>query len=356
MVVRGGVLSPNTPIRCWGVHCILKKWVVIVAIICLLGLAAGILGYFDLLRYAASPANTETVEKIITVSRGQPLKQTADILHSHGLIRQPFKFRLLARLKGADKRIQAGEYILRADLSPREILDIMVSGKVRLYRFTIPEGSNLIQIANIIDSAGLADREEFLQSANDPDRIEKMGINAGSLEGYLFPDTYFFPKNSRVDQIIAAMVARLHTEISVAWIERAAELGLTLHEVLTLASIIEKETGAPSERPLISSVFHNRLRKGMRLETDPTVIYGIQDFNGNLTRKHLETPTPYNTYRIKGLPPGPIASPGQASIAAALYPAETKFLFFVSKKDGTHQFSSNLTDHKQAISKYQLRR
>ncbi len=131
-------------------------------------------------------------------------------------------------------------------------------------------------------------------------------------------------------------------------------MGYTVHQILTLASIIEKETGTASERPIISSVFHNRLKKGMRLETDPTVIYGIENFDGNLTRKHLRTPTPYNTYKMKGLPPGPIASPGLAAIEAALYPAETAYLFFVSRKDRTHQFSSTLAEHNRAIRKYQL--
>jgi UPF0755 protein len=308
------------------------------------------------MRYATTPTDMNSVETIVTVSRGQSLKQTADILHARGLINQPLKFRLLARLKGADKRIQAGEYILASNLPPANILEMMVSGKVHLYRFTVPEGSNLNQIADIIDAAGLVDRQAFLRSANDAVLVEGMGIGVGSLEGYLFPDTYFFPKNADVAHILETMVSRLRSEISDVWIKRAAELGLTLHEVITLASIIEKETGAPSERPLISSVFHNRLKKKMRLETDPTVIYGIEDFDGNLTRKHLETKTPYNTYRINGLPPGPIASPGRAAIEAALYPAQTGYLFFVSKKDGTHQFSTNLVDHNRAIRKYQLRR
>jgi UPF0755 protein len=334
----------------------LKKLVIIALIIFLLGMGAVGLGYYHLMHYANTPTGMASGETIVTIDRGQSLKQTAHFLQTRGLIHQPFKFRLLARIKGADKRIQAGEYILTSNLSPGDILDKMVSGKVRLYKFTIPEGSNLHQIADIVDSAGLADRKTFLQLADDPRYIESIGNSPVSLEGYLFPDTYFFPKNVAADRIIETMINRLQSEITDDWIKRASEINLTMHEVITLASIIEKETGAADERPLISSVFHNRLKKKMRLETDPTVIYGIKNFDGNLTRKHLETKTPYNTYRINGLPPGPIASPGRAAIEAALYPAETSYLFFVSKKDGTHQFSTNLVDHNRAIRKYQLRR
>jgi UPF0755 protein len=150
------------------------------------------------------------------------------------------------------------------------------------------------------------------------------------------------------------MLERFRSNFSTDWEQKAAEIGFSLHEVITLASIIEKETGDPSERPLISSVFHNRLKRGMRLETDPTVIYGIKDFDGNLTRKHLETPGPYNTYIIKGLPPGPIASPGKKAIEAAVFPAQTEYLFFVSKNNGSHHFSSSLDDHNRAVQYYQL--
>ena len=334
----------------------MKKLFLIASIICLSGLGAIFFGYNHLMHYATTPTGMASGEIFVTVNRGQSLKETAQILETHGLINQPFKFRLLARIKGADKRIQAGEYILASTLSPGDILDKMVLGKVRLYKFTVPEGSNLNQIADIIDSAGLADRQEFLQLANDTRFIESIGNGAVSLEGYLFPDTYFFPKNVAAERIIETMIDRLQSEITDGWIQRASEINLTMHEVITLASIIEKETGAAAERSLISSVFHNRLKKKMRLETDPTVIYGIKNFDGNLTRKHLETKTPYNTYRMSGLPPGPIASPGKAAIEAALYPAKTSYLFFVSKKDGTHQFSTNLADHNRAIRKYQLRR
>ena len=312
--------------------------------------------YFHLVTYGNRPLKVGSGKTIVTVKRGQSFAVTADRLQQAGLIESPFRLRLLARLERADKHIQAGEYLLSADMSPKEILTVMVSGKVRLYKFTVPEGYNYMQIATIVEKAGFTPAEEFHKTASDPEFVQQMGIDAQTFEGYLFPDTYHFPKDTEAREIVSAMVARLQSLVSDQWKEKAAELGLSFHEILTLASIIEKETGAPFERPLISSVFHNRLRKGMRLETDPTVIYGLKEFDGNLTRKHLRTRTPYNTYKIRGLPPGPIANPGLASIEAALYPADTEYLFFVAKKDTTHQFSTNLRDHNRAIRKYQLRR
>jgi UPF0755 protein len=238
-------------------------------------------------------------------------------------------------------------------MSPRDILERMAKGLVRLHRLTIPEGLTLSQIAGQIEKAGLARAEDILQRAHDPAYVRAMGIAAPSLEGYLFPETYFFPRSVTADGVITAMLQAFRAAFSPEWQQRALALGLTMHEAVTLASIIEKETGDPSERPLISSVFHNRLKRGMRLETDPTVIYAIPDFNGNLTRKHLETPTPYNTYLIRGLPPGPIANPGKEALKAALFPAQTDFVFFVSKNNGTHQFSTNLADHQRAVRHYQ---
>jgi len=312
--------------------------------------------YLDLIFYSDRAAGGQSQNKLITIKRGQSFAATTRYLYREGLIKSTLRFRLLARIKGADKRIQAGEYLLSSDLSPNKILETMVVGKVRLYKFTIPEGYNLKQIAEIISSAGFVPQVEFLKAATDPIFVRQMNIPAETFEGYLFPDTYYFPKGASAPDLITAMVERLNSLFSDQWKKRATETGHSIHQMLTLASIIEKETGAPFERPLISSVFHNRLRKGMRLETDPTVIYGLKNFNGNLTRKDLRTPTPYNTYKIKGLPPGPIASPGLAAIEAALYPAETDFLFFVSKKDSTHHFSTNFKDHERAIRKYQLRR
>ena len=310
--------------------------------------------YLDLVSYGNRPAADGQPQTIFRVERGQNFQTIAANLHRQGLIPHPDKFRILARLKGADKSIHTGEYLLSAELSPNQILEMMVTGQVRLHKFTVPEGYRIKQIAEIVGAAGLATRAEFLQAAGDGSAAKRMGIEAASFEGYLFPDTYYFPKNATAAEIVAAMVDRLRSLFPDRWKDRAAELGFTVHQILTLASIIEKETGTASERPIISSVFHNRLKKGMRLETDPTVIYGIKDFDGNLTRRHLTTRTPYNTYKIKGLPPGPIASPGLAAIEAALYPADTPYLFFVSRKDNTHQFSSTLAEHNRAIRKYQL--
>jgi UPF0755 protein len=241
-------------------------------------------------------------------------------------------------------------------MPPRQILEIMVKGAVNLHKLTVPEGYSIPQIAVLVENAKFGSKIDFINTATDNVLAGKSGIEAPSFEGYLFPDTYFFPREVTMEQIISTMLNRFWSIFTAEWKLRAKDLGLTIHQIVTLASIIEKETGAAFERPIISSVFHNRLKKKMRLESDPTVIYGIKNFNGNLTRKHLSTRTPYNTYKIRGLPAGPIANPGRASLEAALYPERTVFIYFVSKKDNTHYFSTSLKEHNQAVRKYQLRR
>lgn len=245
---------------------------------------------------------------------------------------------------------------MSAAMSPFEIAAKLIAGEVLLYHLTIPEGYTLFQITDLVGSSGIAERDDFWRALSDRRLLDRMRIEADSFEGYLFPDTYFFPKNTPAEKIIDVLVARFRAVFTPERLKRAESLGLSVHEVATLASIIEKETGDPKERPLISSVFHNRLKSGMRLESDPTVIYGIKDFDGNITRKDLAAPTAYNTYRIDGLPPGPIASPGEKAIEAALYPADTSYIYFVARGDGKHQFSTNIGDHNRAVNKYQLRR
>jgi len=307
--------------------------------------------------YADTPAQIDGAKDVvINMAQGQSLKTTADLLHEERIIKNPFMLLLIARIKGYDKRLKAGEYLLSAAMSPRQILEIMVKGQVRLHKLTVPEGYSIYQIADLVAEAGFASRTTFIKAATEADLARSMGIEADTVEGYLFPETYFFPKGVSVEKIIATMVQRFWSIFTPQWRERAKSIGFTVQQIVTLASIIEKETGASFERPLISSVFNNRLKKQMRLESDPTVIYGIKNFNGNLTRQDLQTPTPYNTYKIKGLPAGPIANPGRASLQAALYPEDTNYIYFVSKKDSTHYFSTNLKDHNRAVKKYQLGR
>jgi UPF0755 protein len=334
----------------------LKKLVVAILLILffLFIAAAGV--YLNIVTYAQKPPDTEVVEQAIVVESGQGFKATSGLLHQKGIILYPFKFRLYARIKGYDKRIKAGEYMLSSAMTPQKILETMVDGKVRLHRLTIPEGYNLGQIARAVETAGFAFGADFLKAAADPDFVRAKGIDAQTFEGYLFPDTYYFPKGVTPENIISMMVKRFWSVFKPEWKERAKALGLTIHQVITLASIIEKETAVADERPVISSVFHNRLKRNMRLESDPTVIYGIEDYDGNITRKDLKRPTPYNTYIRKGLPPGPISNTGAEAIKAALYPADTKFLYFVSRNDRTHHFSTNFRDHNRAVRKYQLGR
>jgi UPF0755 protein len=316
--------------------------------------AAGV--YLNIVSYAQRPPNTAPVEQLVVVQSGQGFKPLSTLLYQKGVILNPFKFRLFARIRGYDKHIKAGEYMLSSAMTPEKILETMVAGRVHLHRLTIPEGYNLRQIAQAVENAGFATEADFLKAAEDPDFVHAKGIDAQTFEGYLFPDTYYFPKDVTPENIISAMVKRFWSVFKPEWKERAKTLGMTIHQVITLASIIEKETAVADERPIISSVFHNRLKRNMRLESDPTVIYGMGDYNGNITRKDLERPTPYNTYTIKGLPPGPISNTGAKAIEAALYPADGKFLYFVSKNNGTHHFSTNFKDHSRAVRKYQLGR
>ncbi len=313
-------------------------------------------GWRYLADYAASPADPRAENQLVLIPAGSGISSVSRILARLNIIDDAFKFKAAFYLKNRRARIKAGEYRLSAAMSPDKIMDILIRGDVFLHRLTIPEGYNIKQIARLVEKSGLATGESFLQAATAPDFTAALGIAAETAEGYLFPETYFFPSTVTPNEIITAMTGRFWSVFSKEWKARAKDTGFSVHQIVTMASIIEKETAAPQERPLIASVFHNRLKRGMRLESDPTVIYGIPDFNGNITRAHLNTPTPYNTYRISGLPPGPIANPGKASLEAALYPAKTSFLYFVSTGKGTHHFSTSFTEHNRAVQKFQLHR
>ena len=317
---------------------------------------AGTLFYFWMAEFLTIPPGRDNTPVIFTIPPGQGLSAIARDLEGAGLISDSLRFKLYARYKKAGTRLKAGEFELAKTFLPDKVLDHLISGKVKLYRFTIPEGLNMEEIAGVVEKTGICERQTFLDLCRDSTLIREAGLKARSLEGYLFPDTYLYPKTATCRQIILRMTQGFHRTFTQAWQARAKALGYSVHEIVTLASIIEKETGAAKERPIIASVFHNRLQKGMRLESDPTVIYGQDDYHGRIRYKHLRRVTPYNTYQIQGLPVGPIASPGKAALHAALYPANTDYLFFVSKNDATHQFSKTLKAHNRAVRKYQLNR
>ncbi|MFP4160279.1 MAG: endolytic transglycosylase MltG [Desulfobacterales bacterium] len=334
-----------------------KKFIIFVVFMLVAGAAAG--GFFvsHMADYAKTPVREETGRSVeITVEPGQSFRAVADKLLEEELIKHPLKFRILAAYHKATTKIKAGEYRISGTMTPEQILGQLSEGRVVLQPLTVAEGLNMYQVAENAEKADLCTAEEFTDAAADPELSESMGIPGKTVEGYLFPETYFFERPVSPETIIRTMVGRFQSVFSDSWEQRASELGFSVHETVILASIIEKETGVEGERKIVSSVFHNRLEKGMRLETDPTVIYGIKNFDGNLTRKDLRAPTPYNTYTNFGLPPGPIANPGKASLEAALYPADTDFLFFVARPDRSHHFSTNLKEHNRAVRKYQLNR
>jgi len=279
-------------------------------------------------------------------------------LHELGLVRHPLVFRALVLLRGQGSALKAGEYQLDGPLSLAQIADLIARGEVVRHEVTFPEGKVLEEMADIADTRGIP-AVEFLAAARDPSMIRDLDPLATDLEGYLFPDTYDMPGGtSRGAVLVQHMVQRFRDVTSPLRTDLAAQ-GLSLREVVTLASVVERETGRPEERPRIAAVFKNRLDRKMPLQTDPTVIYALRKagrWDGNIRKKDLDIDSPYNTYRRPGLPPGPIASPGLDAILAALHPADARDLYFVSRNDGSHQFSETLAEHERAVDRYQRSR
>jgi UPF0755 protein len=320
----------------------------------LLALSLVLFFLLDILIVLFFPPTFQGEAKRVLIPKGSTFREVVQALDEKGLLRSPTAFYLMARVLGVAGDVQAGEYELSTAMTPPVILHKLVNGDVVKYRVTIPEGYTVRQIASRLAELGIiTDQEEFLAEAFSSDFNTILGITGKSIEGYLFPDTYLFSKEVAPQEVIKTMVGKFKRVYTPDFSQRAAELGMTDREVVTLASIIEKETGLPEERPLISAVFHNRLKRGIPLCSDPTVIYGIANFDGNLRKRDLEKRTPYNTYLMRGLPPGPIANPGRASIEAALYPAPFKYLYFVSRNDGSHHFSTTLREHNEAVRRYQ---
>ena len=301
--------------------------------------------------YANSPAPV-TADSTVFIPKGAGAGEIGEILARHHLLADDHRFLLLAALTGTARHLRAGEYLIPASATPLQILRLLEQGSVIRETVTIPEGSNIGQIAALLAKDGWIDTQRFISLTRDLDFIRSLDMDQASLEGYLFPDTYQLTRGEMTEKEILRMMTRRFARV---WQEvtAACKPAMSRHQIVTLASIVEKETGAAAERPLIARVFLNRLARNMRLQSDPTVIYGIKSFDGDLTSKHLRLETPYNTYVIDGLPPGPICSPGQKALEAVLRPADNPSLFFVSKNDGTHHFSITLNEHNQAVAKYQ---
>lgn len=295
-------------------------------------------------------------ETLLEIPDGAGLRQVAQLLKQNRLIASEQSFVMISKLIGAERQIQTGEYRLDSRMSPIEILSILKLGQVLLHEVTIPEGYTMKQIAQLLNDRELVSNEEFMEKVFDSSLLRNLGLEGDSLEGYLYPETYHFPKHLGSEGIVRTMVDTFFQVYNAELENRARSLSLTRREVITLASIIEKETSMDDERPLVSAVFHNRLKKQIPLQSDPTVIYALPEFDGNLRRQDLLAHSPYNTYRVHGLPRGPIANPGKSSILAALYPESTDYIYFVSKNDGTHYFSTTLAEHNNAVDRYQKKR
>ncbi len=306
--------------------------------------------------YFVMEGSSTGAAKDILIPRGSTIGRISEKLAKEGVIKRPGMFRLLLRATNGEHRVRAGEFRFRESMRPIDALYALYEGEPIVHPVTVPEGWNVRQISEIIEKAGLGDGKKFAELGLSKEMAAKYKIDSVSLEGFLFPDTYSFSKIDGEDKILDAMVRRFQAKFTEEYRKKAEAMGFTTVELVTLASIIEKETGVPTERRIISAVFHNRLKKKMRLQSDPTTIYGVKDFNGNLTRAHLLETTPYNTYKIKALPIGPIANPGWEAILAALDPAQDDSLYFVANGAGTHLFSKTYKQHNEYVVQYQKRR
>lgn len=297
-------------------------------------------------------------ERFVDIPQGAGPASIGRRLADAGVIRDTFSFRFELARTGSGRRLQAGEYRFDRPMTIREVVAKLVKGDVHLLPITFREGLTIRQMGELFATKGFGTAQEFVAAAGNGELVTGLDPAARDLEGYLFPDTYSMPRGASATELVARMVAGVERVLTPELRARASARGLTVRQLVTLASIIEKETGKPEERGLVAAVYSNRLRIGMGLQCDPTVIYALEKagrYTGNLTRENLRFDSPYNTYRYAGLPPGPIASPGLASLEAAVDPADAPYLYFVSRNDGSHAFASTLPEHNQNVFEYQVK-
>jgi len=323
-----------------------RKWALSAAIVLVVACAVR----FSLV-VLVPPGDGKLVREV-DFPKGSSLRRLADELEKGGVLRSARLFTLQARLTGSAARVKAGTYQFNNALTPGEILRKLVAGDVYEKRFAVPEGYSIYQLAEMLESRGLGKKEEFLAACRDPKILAEAGIRGKSAEGYLYPSTYNLVKVSDVREMVRMMTAQFRKVYGERFPALEQGSGMSRSEIITLASIVEKEAVSPEEKPLIASVFHNRLKVGMPLQSDPTAVYGLRAFGGKVTGTDVRRSTPYNTYLIKGLPPGPIGNPGSDAIEAVLKPATTNYYYFVARNDGSHQFSATLEEHNRAVQQY----
>ncbi|MEK6555813.1 MAG: endolytic transglycosylase MltG [Bdellovibrionota bacterium] len=331
---------------------------VLAAFISIAALALAI-ACWQVFEFTTSSAGTDSSPVIFDIPPGMGLNQAARVLQQKGLVKDDFKFRLYARFVYGSPRIKIGEYNLNQTMTVRQILDVLTQGQSIEYSVTVPEGYNMFEITTLLNSRWPGRGDAFFKLVTNQQFVQSLlGEKRSSLEGYLFPDTYSITKYTQMEGLVRMMFQRFQEAYLKATV--GAPIQMKRHEHVTLASVIEKETGAPEERPMIASVFHNRLMKKMRLQSDPTIIYGIwvatQKEKMNITKADILAPTPYNTYTTAALPVGPIANPGYEALAAAVRPLVSENLYFVSRNDGTHVFTTTYEDHNKAVKSFQLNR
>jgi UPF0755 protein len=300
----------------------------------------------------------EAAEQFVQIPPGAGPASIGRRLAESGVIRDQLSFRIALARSGQARRLQAGEYRFDRPLTTREVIDRIARGDVFLRPITFREGLTVRQMAEIYERDGGGSKAEFLRAAQNASLIHDIDPVAPDLEGYLFPDTYTLPRRTTADQLVQRMVTAFRDVMTPDLVQRAAARGMSVRELMTLASLVEKETAKAGERPIVAAVYVNRLKIGMGMQCDPTVIYALEragKYDGNLTRENLQFDSPYNTYRYAGLPPGPIAAPGRASIEAAASPADVPYLYFVSRNDGSHVFSATLDEHNRKVFEYQVK-
>ena len=332
----------------------LKKILWLVALVVLAAAAAAGVLY---VRINQPYRGYQVAGQVVEIPQGSGSLAIGERLISAGVVRDMTTYRIALYMSGRARDLQAGEYRFERQMTPFEVIDKIARGDVVVITVTFPEGLSIADMARIYESQGLGKAADFTAAARDPDPIREIDPAATDLEGYLFPDTYPLSRRTDAAQLVRVMVARFLHAFPADLRQKAAERNLTIRQTVTLASIVEKETGRADERPTVAAVYANRLRIGMPLQCDPTVIYALQrarKYTGNLKREDLAFDSPYNTYRYPGLPPGPIASPGRAALEAAVNPAAVEYVYFVSRNDGSHAFAKTLDEHNRNVHKFQV--